>query len=540
MNNLNNKNYIFFLLAGFALAFILIGSAISATDQDLSTITYPVADLGNCTSYEDCKTYCGAASNYSKCAAFAQKIGLEIEIPNDKKGVFAAMQKGESPGQCKDEVSCRAYCEDIDRLGECVDFVEKFNLAGADDLEEMRKMAAVKKAGVAFPGNCKTKESCLKYCDNSANAVVCMEFAQEAGLLPKEDAEAVSKILPYLKSGGKLPGGCTTKESCDTYCGSDANINECVDFAAGVGFMTKEEADIVKKIGGKGPGDCKSREACDSYCKDETHINECVDFAVNAGFISQEDADQAKKYKIISGPGDCKSKSECEAFCVLPENRETCFNFAKDHGMLSEEDLKNIEEQKKFLESIDKASPEWLSCMEKELGSEFFGRFKAGKLTQPEATSPALETAQRKCGNEEIQGKIDTCLARSCSEFGACLKDLEQSGGEQDEQQQAQGTPDPKITAKVQICQQEKINACLAKPCGEFQACINSLGGDSGGGGTSNQAVQAKFQSCQPPPSSGDSGEQQQQSGNQSGIPQGYSSWQEFCTANYTDSRCAR
>src|SRR3989344_2759663 len=152
----------------------------SPVPQVLSAITYPVADLGSCTSYEDCKTYCSVSANYATCITYAQKIGLEVEIPDDKKAIFSVMQKGESPGQCKDEASCRNYCEDIDHLEECVNFVEKFNLAGADELKEMRKMADVKKAGVAFPGNCKTKESCLKYCDNSDNAVVCMEFSLKA------------------------------------------------------------------------------------------------------------------------------------------------------------------------------------------------------------------------------------------------------------------------------------------------------------------------------------------------------------------------
>ena len=615
---------IIFLFLGVSLSAPAPNEASAQTPVALSTITYPVAELGNCASQQECKTYCSVSSNNSKCIAFAKENNLSVLVP----AVLTAMEKGESPGKCKDEVSCRAYCENIDNIEECVSFVEKFNLASGGDLKEMRQMVSVKKSGVTFPGNCKTKESCLKYCDNSANAVVCMEFGLKAGFIPKEDAEAVGKILPYLKSGGKLPGGCTTKESCDAYCSSDAHVNECMDFAAGAGFMTKQEAEILKRTGGKCPGNCRSREACDAYCKDEAHIDECVDFAVQAGFISAQEAEMAKRYKITSGPGGCKGKADCEAFCVV--NQETCFNWAKDHGMLSEEDLKNIEEQKKFLGSLDKAPPEWLACMEKELGSAFFGRFKAGKITQAEAKSPVLEAAQRKCesgmGNlkefevclgkatcaefnscfdaipkgdqqqsgqggqqepqdetgkkikaramacfeekinaclglscsefepclksfqqgggeqsgqqqqgqgapnpkvdakinacqkelqeikmKEVQAKMDACLSLSCSEFEPCLKSVQPSGGDQggQQQEQGQGTPDPKMEAKFKTCQQEKINACLTKPCGEFQACLNSLsGGDSGGqqqgGGTPDPAVQSKFMSCFPPPPSGE------------------------------------
>ncbi|MDO8676664.1 MAG: hypothetical protein Q7K16_03400, partial [Candidatus Azambacteria bacterium] len=380
MNILNRKNPGIFLLAGFVFALVLVGSTISMTTAALNEVTYPVAELGNCASQEECKAYCSESSNYSKCAKFAQKNNLIALVPDDKKAVFKAMQNGEGPGKCEDEISCRAYCEDIDNIEECVDFVEKFKLASGDELKEMRQMVSIKKSGVAFPGNCKTKESCMKYCDNSANAVACMEFALKAGFIPKEDAEAVGKIILYLKSGGKMPSGCARKESCDAYCADDAHINECMDFAAGAGFMTKEEAEIMKKTGGKGPGNCKSREACDNYCKDEAHIDECMDFAVKAGFMSKEDAAMAKKFKITSGPGGCKGKAECEAFCVV--NQETCFQFAKDHGMLSEEDLRNIEQQKDFTVSLDNAPPEWLACMEKELRPAFFERYKNHKFTQ--------------------------------------------------------------------------------------------------------------------------------------------------------------
>ena len=170
--------------------------------------------------------------------------------------------------------------------------------------------------------------------------------------------------------------------------------------------------------------------------------------------------------------------------------------------MLSEEDLQNIEQQKEFMASLDKVSPEWLACMEKELGASFFERFKAGKLTQTEAKSPALETAQRKCGSKMAQEKQVACLALSCSEFESCLKALQSSSGDQGGEQQGEGTPDPAVNAKFQACQQEKINACLAKSCNEFEVCLNALqqgGGDQGGQqqqGESGPKLKAKIADC--------------------------------------------
>lgn len=302
-----------------------------------------------------------------------------------------------------------------------------------------------------------------------------------------------------------------------------------------------------------------------------------MDFAVKAGFISEADAVDAKKYKITSSPGNCKSKADCEAFCVLPENQDTCFKFAKDHGMISEEDLKNIEQYRnQGPPDFSQVNPKWLTCMEKEMGSAAFGRFKAGKSDRSDVS--AIQAAQKKCQSEmgpdtkecltkptceeffsclnpsgsrtsqqggpeqksppelkermdscqdelketkkkEIDAEMDACLSRSCSEFDACIKSVQQgSSGEQQSGQQDQGTPNPKLNAKIDACQKEKVNACLAKSCGEFQACLNSLGSGGGGGVTPDPAVLAKVKSCQPPPPSGG---QQRQGGDQSGIPQG-------------------
>src|SRR3989344_8142963 len=127
----------FIALSFAAIIFLFLGVFLGAPAPNealaqISNITYPVTELGNCTNQQECKAYCGVASNYSKCAAFAQKNNLAVLVPDDKKAVFAAMQKGESPGQCKDEISCRNYCENVDRIGECIDFVEKLNLESSD------------------------------------------------------------------------------------------------------------------------------------------------------------------------------------------------------------------------------------------------------------------------------------------------------------------------------------------------------------------------------------------------------------------------
>src|SRR3989344_9607055 len=206
---------------------------------------------GGCKTEESCGAYCEDTANLKECLGFVKKHNLltEDEIKEVEKAVDAIENGG--PGGCTKEEECRIYCEDIDHIEECLNFVEKFDLESPDNLKEMRQVADAKKAGVAFPGNCKTKESCMTYCEGPTHSVECMEFGLKTGLIPKEDAEAVNRILPYLKSGGKMPGGCTTKEVCDYYCESDAHVDECVEFAVKAGFIPPDEAAIIRKVGGK-------------------------------------------------------------------------------------------------------------------------------------------------------------------------------------------------------------------------------------------------------------------------------------------------
>ncbi len=410
-------------------------------EKELEPLIKSGQSPGECESFNECLAYCNIEENFSECAEFGDKIGVVPEPSIDTDDVFKAIENGEAPGGCADKVSCRDYCDNMSHLSECISFLEKFDLIPPDELDEMRKIAEANEAGVSFPGNCTTKESCLEYCENSAHQIECMEFALKTGLIPEEDTGAVNKIIPYLKGGGTLPGECTTKESCDVYCESEEHASECIDFALAAGFMTPEEAEVMKKTGGKGPGNCKSKQACDAYCKDETHIDECIDFAVRAGFISQEDAAMAKKFGIMSGgPGNCKSKTECEAFCAVPENQGTCSDWAKEHGM------------------------------DVQSGASFSG---PGGCQSPEECTAYCIEHQKECQNFAPPGG-----GAGFSGPGGCKN------------------------------QEECTAYCTANfEDEECKKMMQDFGGQSGGG-------------------------------DQSQIPKGYSSWEEFCKTHDGDSRC--
>ena len=62
--------------AGAAIGALLLASVAFAQE---STITFPITELGNCTSKEQCKTFCDDPANHDSCIAFAESRGLMSE-----------------------------------------------------------------------------------------------------------------------------------------------------------------------------------------------------------------------------------------------------------------------------------------------------------------------------------------------------------------------------------------------------------------------------------------------------------------------------
>src|SRR3989338_6382638 len=246
-------------------------------------------------------------------------------------------------GNCTSQQDCEKYCDNIQNSESCINFAEKEGMMTKEEIDEARKVLPYLKSGET-PGRCSSKKTCDEYCNKDENFQECITFAEKAGLITGEELAMVKK------TGGKGPGGCKGKKQCDSFCEDEANIEICVDFAVQNGMMDAKDAEMVKKTGGKGPGGCKSKETCDAFCNDEANIEICVDFAVQNGMMDAKDAEMVKKTGG-KGPGGCKSKETCDAFCNNPDNQETCTNFAIEHNLLSGEELKKLKKGQEFMNS---------------------------------------------------------------------------------------------------------------------------------------------------------------------------------------------
>lgn len=311
----------------------------SLESESLAKITFPIPELGNCQNRADCENYCEQPENAEACLNFAEAYDLIPQEEIAQAQEMLAQEVIEGPGGCRNEVECEVYCNNINHLEECLIFAEAHNLLPPEELEEIRKVVQAIRQGIT-PPDCKNKSECDVYCSQPENMKECITFATAAGLIPPDELEKAKKVLAAIEKGA-TPPPCQGKEECDIYCSQTEHIKECIDFAEAAGFISSEEAAIVRKTGGKGPGGCQGKEECEVYCDDPTNTKECLEFAIQYNLIPVEEAEKAKKMLelgLTGGPGGCRSEEECEAFCNDLSHRAECVDFAEKMGFMTSEE----------------------------------------------------------------------------------------------------------------------------------------------------------------------------------------------------------
>lgn len=372
IKTLLNKNLILsaiVLTASILVSYVLIANAISRED-----IVFPVKELGNCQNESECKTFCDKSENLKPCIAFSEKYNLLSADDLAKAKRFSTA--GAGPGGCKTQEQCETYCNDASRLNECLAFAEKNGLMSPEELKEAKQVKAALDKGAKMPGGCSNKKSCDTYCESPDHMEECISFAEAAGFMPESELANARKALVAVKKGVKPPA-CRGEKECNEYCSEPENLETCLTFAEAAGFMSPEELSMARKTGGKGPGGCRGRE-CEGFCENENNFQTCVDFSIEHGLMSADEAEIARKTGG-KGPGNCKGREECDAFCKDPANQETCFNFAKEHGLISEKDQQEMNQGRgRMTEAFQNAPPEVMECLNSSLGAGFIEELKNG------------------------------------------------------------------------------------------------------------------------------------------------------------------
>ncbi len=462
MTNFQKHLFIIFVVGGA----IITGAAFALTKDD---IVFPVAELESCQNEQECRAYCDDPANITQCVAFAEKYNLLSEGEIEKAKKFQDIG-AVGPGGCRAERECRAYCENIENIEECLAFAAQHGFMQGSELQKAKKIAQALREGTRLPGGCTGKAACETYCSDSSHMKECVEFAEKAGFMSPEELKEAKQVLKALDAGVSFPGNCKGKNECEAYCEDQNHMEECVNFGIAAGFIPAEEAEQVRRVlplmkEGKMPGQCRSKESCEAYCSDSSHIEECTTFFTQAGFMTQEEAQMFRKTGG-KGPGDCRGRKQCEAFCNDPENQQACFEFGKEHGLISAEDLRNIEEgTRQMKEGIAMAPPEVAQCLREKIGAEVLQKIEAGTFVP----NRQIGETMRSCfelQQQIMESKMRECLSKSCEEFFACLDSVGQAGprggepaeGERPEGREGQGgfsAVQQEIEAKIGSCVQQ-------------------------------------------------------------------------------------
>lgn len=400
----SNPKFLSLLILGLAM---LISSALIVRAVSKDDILYPVKELDNCKNEAACRTYCDAGNNLDRaktCINFAKKHNLLApEELEEAERYVVRLGISEGPGGCKNDRACTAYCEDTVHLGECLDFAERYNLRPTEEIAEGRKILTLLESGAKLPGGCKNKNECMTYCEDPSHMKECISFAETAGFISKEEAEEAKKIIPLLEQGEKTPGNCARKAACEAYCLETNHLDECLLFAEKAGLIPPEELADAKKFApliksGETPGQCKRKIECEKYCSDTAHFEECIAFAQKVGIVSKEEAELGRKVKG-KGPGGCTSRETCEVFCGQPENQETCINFAKEHGLM--EGIPEIEAKIR-----GEVEGKIRSCGEKQQCSEFISCLQS---LESDGDKSSTATGAKNLP-ADIQNKLNLCI----------------------------------------------------------------------------------------------------------------------------------
>ncbi len=318
------------VVAGSALFALVAFAQTSSSTPPPSTlspnsIAFPVAALGNCTDQASCHAYCNEPVNMKACTAFAESNGIESAAQAKNADQFAALfaNAGTGPGGCSSPDACDAYCTTVSHLSACVAFAKAHDITGGD-LGDAEKVLAYLNAGGTMPGGCDSKDSCNAYCSDESHAPACAAFSEKAGLRiggqnggPNDvSPEALQKFQQLLQSGG-TPGGCTTLQACLTYCNDPGHGSACGAFGEAMGA-----AQGNMKVTQAGPGGCTSDASCQAYCSDPAHAAECQAFSKQSNY---NPGTSTMSHYIITGsstpyghPGGCGENeywngSECVA-----------------------------------------------------------------------------------------------------------------------------------------------------------------------------------------------------------------------------------
>ena len=312
MRNLIFKSVISLLICfGFLSLATVSHAVIESSGSAKPGISYPVAELGNCASKEECRSYCELEENRQACIDFGSKKGIYKE----NKGQGNArdrliLEKAKTDLGCSTKEACKILCESSDNADKCNAFAAKY---GINPPKKTTDSTLLEKAKEIL--GCQTPDVCRELCQKSENREKCKEVVLKL-------SEAVTE---------KIQQECTTGKECELLKKNAENLRElqkkCQENAT---ECLKKKTEIEKKL----------KEQKTEICK--KNPKECEEMQKNVGRAQKAAMERAKLCK--EKPEECSSKIVQEKKQKELERIELC-KFKPEE--CENENAENEEEEEK-------------------------------------------------------------------------------------------------------------------------------------------------------------------------------------------------
>lgn len=141
-------------------------------------IKFPIVELGNCANYSECRSYCEDPLNQTACAQYAAKKGF-YEAPATEKTQEAIVETAKKELGCSSHEACNAFCSQKENFEKCSNFAQRNKLAGGYHVDPGAQKILDKAKAVI---GCSSYETCKTYCEQEVNAEICTSFARSVGI----------------------------------------------------------------------------------------------------------------------------------------------------------------------------------------------------------------------------------------------------------------------------------------------------------------------------------------------------------------------
>lgn len=292
MKRLNTKTIFLSTLFSFLFSFLFL--IVSVTPSHAQT--YPIKELGNCSSQKSCFSYCEQPENIPTCWSYGkyilhkQVLGEQTTSQEEFKKKYQLVFPITELGNCNSVAECKTYCDNKDHQTECIAFAKKKGfykelpkLSKEQSASESARQETLIQAAKQELG-CTSMDECRALCQNPDNKEKCEAFSKNHGLSkPPVSQQNINELVQKAK----IELGCTSQDSCRVFC--EQNKEKCASFSQKNNpennNQDKPNADKVdpsRKIENTSefPSNCKDSEECRiRYC--QKYPGRCPGFPLN-------------------------------------------------------------------------------------------------------------------------------------------------------------------------------------------------------------------------------------------------------------------